>query len=210
MKWKHYLSELIIVIAGIVISLAINDRIESYKESKIEKKHLQRFLDDINIDIKSLDTSIAYGLRYLKNTEKILKNENSDSLVIWITHLSEINYFKPKNITYLTVIQSGDIKVMNKYHILERIVNLYNNYDILENQEKNHEEHIKIHIINYIYSNIDIGNGRFTKPKNIIDIKNIVASQQEMTKIILNNYEETQKSAIKLKEILMQELDIKP
>ena len=157
-----------------------------------------------------MDTSIAYGLRYLKNTEKILKNENSDSLVIWITHLSEINYFKPKNITYLTVIQSGDIKVMNKYHILERIVNLYNNYDILENQEKNHEEHIKIHIINYIYSNIDIGNGRFTKPKNIIDIKNIVASQQEMTKIILNNYEETQKSAIKLKEILMQELDIKP
>jgi hypothetical protein len=210
MKWKHYLSELIIVIVGIVISLAINDRIESYKESKIEKKHLQRFLDDINIDIKSLDTSIAYGVRYLENTEKILKNTNSDSLVIWITHLSEINYFKPKNVTYLTVIQSGDIKVMNKYHILERIVNLYKDYDILENQEKNHEEHIKTHIINYIYSNIDISSGRFIKPKNIVDIKNIVGSQNIMMKSILQNYTDTQKNVIKLKEILMQELEIKP
>jgi len=193
---------------GITIPFFIGDKLQDYKDKKTEQKHLQRFIENIDNDIKELNRVIKLDSIQLSYSLKILNQEKSDSLVLWITKLAKYDYFEPQNITYLTLVQSGDIKLIDKHEILGGIVNLYKDYEVLSRIERNYYEHIKTHIVGFLYKNIDIQKGMFINENNkdLTNLKNVVLSQSIMIQGLLRDYIEIKKYAIKLKSEISSEI----
>ena len=158
-NWKYAFGEILIVIIGITIAFSLNKCSESSKNQKIKTTYLQNLINDIKKDQQALEKNLITLEEYRKNALSIpplLKEsqEKKMSAIEKVFKISPLIEFVPQDITYKTLINSGDLKLFDDIALKSAIQKYYssNLHEVLKaykRQEIIHTEYLGKY---YIYN----------------------------------------------------------
>jgi hypothetical protein len=179
--WKYTLREIIIVIIGISIAFSMNKCSDNLKDNKLRKEYLTNLKSDVEADKIHLEENIIAIKQKLKTCAEIipiLNSEKNQDMRMMNNIFAVLKYenFSPKNITYKTLINSGDLKLIEDFKLKTAIQQHYANYDIMQDVYVRYTSLIKDYLGNYLvnhadYDQIQIGKAPFLDE---IKLKNIV------------------------------------
>ncbi|NRD19480.1 hypothetical protein HNV08_05430 [Winogradskyella eckloniae] len=179
--WKYTLREIIIVIIGITIAFSMNKCSDNLKDNNLREEYLINLKSDIEADKIELNknmTAISKKIAICSEIIPKLNSENGQNMQLMNNIFSILKYenFSPKNITYKTLINSGDLKLIEDFKLKTSIQQHYSNYDELSDVYHRHTSLIKDYLGNYLVNNADYdqipkGNAPFLDE---IKLKNIV------------------------------------
>lgn len=206
---RYALGEIIIVIIGISIAFSINKCAEIKKNRAQKNQYLEHLKRDIEADKKSLQENHSLIGEKIKTLNEILPLINTESpektqLIRKIFKTFTLAEFYPKDITYQTMINSADFKLINDFKLKAAIEEHYSNYkSILKDytrQETIHKDYLGSYLINHAdYAAMRKGKFGF---KNESLFKNILQSMHGSFIIKRNATERGIKSCDSLLSIL--------
>lgn len=142
-SFLRYFIELLIVIVGVTIAFWLNTRAESSKEQKTLNNYYREIQSDLKSDHRSLEYKIRNNQAKREKMGRALQfyfegTPNRDSIFAYSQEIGNYDFFDPKDITYRTMINSGDLKLINNLVIKQRLVALYDRYQVIDHLQKNH------------------------------------------------------------------------
>ncbi len=158
--WKYTLREIIIVIIGITIAFSMNKCADNLKDNKLKTQYLTNLKRDIEADKVQLEKNIETIDDKLRVCAEIIPKLNSDKdqdmqLMNNIFTILKYENFSPKNITYKTLINSGDLKLIEDFNLKTAIQQHYANYVEMTDVYIRHTSLIKDYLGNYLVNNAD-------------------------------------------------------
>ena len=141
--WPAYLIEIIVIILGISITLAMESWRDDSKENKLEQVYLKNLVSDVDIDLQNLDGVIE--------KTKILLDHGNELTIKGAVKTNTLNYSRvnedirsiisrPKFIsndaTFSDLKSSGNLHLIKDVHLKNLLFAYYNQAQIIrENQE---------------------------------------------------------------------------
>tara|TARA_R110002124_G_scaffold99337_1_gene245360 strand:- start:97157 stop:97801 length:645 start_codon:yes stop_codon:yes gene_type:complete len=208
-NWNYAFGEILIVIIGISIAFSMNKCAENSKQEAQKNQYLVNIKDDLEADKARLQEIVGELETKLKASKKVLPilntdSENKMSIIQDIFSVATISNFSPKDITYQTLINSGDFKLIDDFELKKAIEAHYSNYKIMmkdyDRQEIIHKEYLG----NYFIHNVDYDDFRKGKFgfKDEKLLKNIIQSMNGSFSIKLKATQNGIESCDKLLAIL--------
>jgi len=182
-NWKYALGEILIVIIGISIAFSMNKCAEDSKNETEKQQYLINLKNDVASNKIQLEKNYKEIEAKFNTANKILPILNTDSpskmsIIGDIFSISRITNFESNDITYQTLINSGDLKLINDFELKAAIEEHYAHYEVMlkdyERQENIHKEYLG----NYFIHNVDYDafkKGRFGFQDEKL-LKNIIQS----------------------------------
>jgi hypothetical protein len=166
--WHYTLREIIIVIIGITIAFSMNKCADKLKDNKLKKEYLINLKSDLEAD--KIKTCVE--LIPMLNTEK----KQGMPLMDMVFTILQYETFSPKNITFKTLINSGDLKLINDFQLKTAIQGHYSNYDEMFDVYIRHTSLIQDYLGNYMINSADYDQLMIAKTPFLdeIKLKNIV------------------------------------
>ncbi len=166
---RYAIGEVLIVIVGITIAFSMNKCSESQKNKTDKEQYLENLKQDIHVDKSNLEHNLAEITAKIETLHHIIPLINTAAPEKLKTQHSLFSTFKltefyPKDITYQTMINSGDFKLIDDFTLKAAIEQHYSNYKtILKDyyrQETIHKEYLGEYLIHH--ANYDrLRNGGF-------------------------------------------------
>ncbi len=200
-NWKYGLGEIIIVVIGLYCAFALNSYKENLANQKLKKEYLESISLDITKELKSLkdnDSIILSVLTSIHHIKPFLGNKKGDrdTIVNKVFELTRMITFHPENSTYQTLINSGDMKLVDNFKLRKDIQEHYSSHKIivqsyrrLEDIQKKYFDDLFVYTINF--DEIKKGNNDFLDNKLL---KNIIVSMEGAYYLILNQNSVCQKN----------------
>lgn len=150
---KYALSEIVLVVIGILIALSINNWNNSRLERNEEVKYLSKLIVDLEVDIKNLDEMIkiaqnkinaSMDLLELNPPERAKDIELMDSLISTVFGWRE---FSPRLNTLNELTSSGKLSILQNDSIKTLLLSI----EEKNRSEATMNEHIKREFHNYLY-----------------------------------------------------------
>ncbi|OEK04793.1 DUF6090 family protein [Roseivirga misakiensis] len=166
-SWKQHFIELIVVIIGISIAFTLEGWSDSKKERKLEQNYLNSIKSDLEkdrTDLQLIYDSTNTVLRYVGEVFYFIGT--NAPLESYKFHHATSGYlathFYPKNGTYTSMVNSGDLNLIQDFELRADLSDLYNvEYKELERADRVVQNLSDNHIQPYIISNIE-----FTRDKS--------------------------------------------
>ena len=142
---KHALyavGEIFLVVVGILLAFQLNKYGELRNKLSIEKEYLLQISDELNTDLDVIAGVIDYNKNYLNQFEALVEipieesNENFISIVT--TGLLRYSDFRRKSSAYLTLVNSGEIKLITNREIVSSLQSLEETYTYINRLEETH------------------------------------------------------------------------
>ncbi len=133
-NWKYALGEVIIVIIGISIAFSLNQWAENNKNRNIRQQYLQSLIADIDSETEHLQNNIEAFEQKIQQIQRIMPylyglQNGRDTIAMKIFSLAEIVHFKPQDVTYKTLINSGDLGLFNDFELKKRLEDYYSSHE---------------------------------------------------------------------------------
>ncbi|MEP2937573.1 MAG: DUF6090 family protein [Gilvibacter sp.] len=130
--WLNHGLEFVMVVVGILIAFQLNTCSEEKKNDVIVNQHISNVLSESAFNLKMIDDIIVQTEDSQKNLSKLLQliaQEKSWDTINNLT-LRQLNYSGVylKDNAYNSLIQSGDIRLVNDFELKNDIINLYEYY----------------------------------------------------------------------------------
>ena len=171
--FKYAIGEIILVVIGILIALQINNWNENKKSLKLEKTYYCKIAEDLQVDIKNIDSSLVTIDKRLESTERFLKNLlkiQTDKQVLFKDFIPTFRYYKfiPTKPAIVDITSSGKLETLRNQRLKNRILSHYTEQDnalqIIDINDKAHIEKV-IEIERYA----DFGYQEVPEYQNIFD-----------------------------------------
>lgn len=183
--------EIILVIVGILIALAINEHSNSEKQLVLRNSYLIQLNDETDRNLKkltTLDQESAMMLKELDTVFKILlyKDYDDPRLSTKSFYLIMSKKFYPVMITYENLKFSGDLKLFNDLNLRNAISESYETFNPIEKLEASEQQAIEAYYENFLMRSVkfrDMGVSSETYGKDIY-FENMVLTR--MTTIAQN------------------------
>lgn len=214
-NWKYGIGEIIIVIIGLYEAFSLNSFKEETKNNKLKVEYLESLALDIEKEmtmLKKNDDEIYTILKTIHDIKPFLghKKGNRDTIANKVLELFIMEEFYPENSTYKTLINSGDMKLINNFKLRRSIEEHYSrhkttlkSYEKLANIYENHFNHLFVHNINF--EEIKEGNTNFLDNKLL---KNIIVTIEGSYYLIMNENRQCEKSNENLLEKIKNEIEV--
>lgn len=129
-KFGAYLIEVLIVVIGITIAFAVDNFAQATKRNNEEKLYLEALINDLDKDIEQLKSISDSSQKVINQTGEIFnliysKAEANRFTRELVTVTYATPYFSSNNGTYLSLINSGDLKILSDFSIRQALVTLY-------------------------------------------------------------------------------------
>ncbi|MEM7575651.1 MAG: DUF6090 family protein [Bacteroidota bacterium] len=141
-NWRYALGEIIIVIIGISLAFSLNN----WKESSAERRQRQQYLSALELDIvaeidqlEQLQTTIGQRLGQIQQMSSHIgfNRPGKDSVLMKVFEIGRAVSFQPDNITYQTLVNSGDLKLIDDFELRRAIEAHYSEHnEVLRNYER--------------------------------------------------------------------------
>ncbi|WP_421763964.1 DUF6090 family protein [Ekhidna sp.] len=208
----RYLIELVIVIVGVTIAFWLNTRAESIKENQTLKNYYTELLSDLKQDSVLLANSIKLNERKVNLMVRAMGlygqvPVNRDSIFIYSQQVGNYYFFEPNDITYQSMINSGDFKLISNLELKRQLVSLYHRYETIEEFQDNHLQALDDNYFPHYVQLVDYITYQPIKPleKDIL-IKNYFAYSANDVNGHVNFYRSALRKVIKLDSLISEEL----
>jgi hypothetical protein len=138
------LGEIIIVVIGILLALYLNNWNQKRTNNKQEIQFYQSMKNQLNEDLNTLIGEMDYNQNYLdqfsyaKKLIRLNDKSKTDTLGKIVLNMFRYSDFRRKSNVYQTLVNSGEIILINNYKITERLQSLEENYNYINRLEENH------------------------------------------------------------------------
>lgn len=178
---KYVLQEIIIVIIGISIAFSMNKCAENSKDNNLKTQYLTNLKSDIESDKIQLEKNLKAIDKKLKICNALIPTLNTGqqqgmALMNNTFELVQYTTFSPKNTTFKTLINSGDLKLIEDFELKTNIQGHYTTYEAVDDIYARHQSLIKDYLGSYMIIDADydqLFEGK-TPYKNEIRLKNII------------------------------------
>ena len=187
---KYAIGEIALVVIGILIAIQINNWNSQKLLDQKEVQAYQQIKRQLSDDLKEI-TEISninnyyYGL-FSKANQLISEKDYSkiDSLVILTMNLSKYSDFNGSGNIYETLVNSGDIKLINNTEIISKLQRLEMTYSALNKIEDMNWEIIMKELSPEIKGVINYSNLQIIKPEKLyaVELQNIYIESIFLTK----------------------------
>ncbi|MBN4070359.1 hypothetical protein JYT76_01630 [Olleya sp. AH-315-F22] len=182
-NWQYTFAEILIVIVGITIAFSLNKCSDNSKNKALKLQYLTSLKNDIEADKKQLQNNVLAITEKIKLCGEVIDLLNKDmpqkmGAINKLFKIAVLSNFDAKDITYKTLINSGDFKLIDDFELKTAIEEHYSDYEIMlkayQRQENIHKEHLGNYLIhNADYDAFAIGKFGFENEKLL---KNIIQS----------------------------------
>lgn len=179
------MGEILIVIIGISIAFGLNQCSENSKNNVLKIQYLTNLKKDVEADKSVLENNVeALQLKIELATALLpqLTESNPEAMQYMNTvfEIVRITNFNSKDVTYQTLINSGDLKLFNDFKLKTAIETHYSYYEEMMQSYQRQENIVSKYLGDYLiknadYDNIAKGKSPFTDLKLL---KNIVQSMR--------------------------------
>jgi hypothetical protein len=167
--------EIILVIVGILIALAINEHSNNEKKLELRNSYIIQLQDEADRNLKKLtllDNEALHTLKELDTVFKILlyKNYDNPRLSTKSFYLIMSKKFYPVMITYENLKFSGDLKLFDDLNLRNAISETYETFNPIEKLESSEQQAIESYYENFLMRNVkfrDMGISSDTYEKDI-------------------------------------------
>jgi len=148
-----YLFEIVTVVIGITIAFALDNYAQIKKHDEEEKLYIEALIADLDKDIQQLEAIRDSSGQVIRLTGEVFNFIYSDAPVSnytrqHVTSTYSTPYFSSNNGTYLSLINSGDLKILSNFELRQELVTLYR---VHYNKVFDADEFIKELVTNRIY-----------------------------------------------------------
>lgn len=143
---KYAIGEIVLVVVGILIALQINNWNHDRQDKVSEQNFYANFKEQLVEDIYEIKGNIMYNNNYMKRFEYAVQiiedNDRSrlDSLSQISMSLTKYSDLGRQSNIYETLVNSGQIKLLNNADIIEEIRELEELYIYINKMEEIHKE----------------------------------------------------------------------
>jgi len=131
-NFSRFLIEILIIMVGILLSLAFSSWLENRKDRKEEKLALEQIKENLLTDLEQLEEQLELRQRQLAFSQLMLNSIAGDSLSIdqktfvqGMRYLAITVSFSPNTVTFETLKSTGQLDLIEEKQILENLVGLY-------------------------------------------------------------------------------------
>jgi len=175
-NWQYTFGEILIVIIGITIAFSMNTCAENSKNKRLKTKYFENLRDDIQSDKANLEDNLVK----LKSKRGILLNsfryfppmapKRDSALASSLFNTAQIVEFSSKNSTYQTLINSGDLNLIDNFDLRTGIQEHYRKYGQLQQDYDRMVNISKKYIADYFIYNVDMDKYRMGQKSYTDDI----------------------------------------
>lgn len=150
-NWQYAFGEILIVIIGISIAFSMNKCAEHSKDEKLKLQYLQSIKNDLEIDKATLESNLEALGKKIGTIQNVLplfsiKDVEKKKGIRQIFGIMPLTDFNPKDITYQSMINSGDFSLIDDFGLKTAIETHYSDYKTIlkdyERQEIIHKEYV--------------------------------------------------------------------
>ena len=208
-NWQYTIGEILIVIIGITIAFSLNKCSENSKAQTLKLQYLSNIKSDVEADKAILEENLESIKKKISLTSEIIPKLNTNapdkmSVVSNVFSIVSLTNFNPNDNTYQTLINSGDLKLIDDFEIKTAIEKHYSNYETMGQDYTRLENIRKEYVGNYFIYNIDydaFGKGKFGFEDEKL-LKNIILSMRGAFDLKLKATQNGIDSCNKLLEVL--------
>ena len=170
-KFGAYLAyatgEIILVIVGILIALAINEHSNNEKKLALRNSYIVQLNDEADRNLKKLTILNNEANQMLKELNKIFKlllnNEYGNPQISTKSFLLIVSKkFYPVMITYENLKFSGDLKLFDDLNIRNAISETYETFNPIEKLESSEKQAIEAYYENFLMPKVQFRNMGFS------------------------------------------------
>lgn len=185
---KRYLLYAIGEILLVMIGISLAFQLDNWNDNRIKKNAEIRYYENIRdqiADDKALVTQqVHFNDRYMaqfKYANEILETNDRtrmDTLGLIVRNLTQYSDFDKKGNIYETLVNSGEIKLLRNYEIMNSIRELEEKYTYLNRMENIHYDAAMTYGAPAMISTIKLSNGQIQKPDLIYnyEFQNLLVS----------------------------------
>ncbi|NER18793.1 DUF6090 family protein [Spongiivirga citrea] len=216
-KWSYAFGEILIVILGISIAFSMNKCAEESRDNKLKKQYIESLISDLDADKKQLTELVGSMQEKLETIQPLLTQLDTNApekqkLIRNVMSAAIIHQFIPRKATFNTLVNSGDLKLIEDIELKKDIDNHYTkSYTQFQNAnfrvENINKEYLADYFIYNDFATLKIESGKqFTfKDENLL--KGIFNSTFYAVKYKILRAQESIKSCKNLIEKLKEELE---
>jgi hypothetical protein len=139
LDWQYGLSELLIVVAGVLIALAADGLLEERSLRQTERASLRRLASDMEVDIADLTGNLTRTRRVLEGATWLMERRNGqlpplDSLNLRLTDYTACSNLDANTSEYEMLRSSGQLGILRDAEFRQQMVNHYERYTVLSDR----------------------------------------------------------------------------
>jgi hypothetical protein len=128
--FKYAIGEILLVVIGILIALQINNWNDQRQLNKQEQTYYCKIAEDLQVDIKNIDSSVISIDKRSKKVETLLRNLlkiQDDKAVIFKDFIPTFRYYKfiPTTAAMTDITSSGKLEILRNQTLKKRILGHY-------------------------------------------------------------------------------------
>lgn len=169
----YAIGEILLVMIGISLAFQVNnwndDRINKNAEIRYYENIRDQIADDRSLILEQVHFNNRYMSRF-KYLNQVIENNNRDkvdSLGTIVRDLTQYSDFDRQGNIYETMVNSGEIKLLRNYDIVNGIRELEEKYTYLNRMENIHYDAMMTHVIMAINPIVKFSDGRVMNPDAI-------------------------------------------
>ena len=211
-RWSNYLAELLIVIIGISIAFWLNNLAASIANEKLKTA----YLTDINNDLKTDSLRLANIIgnnnnkskTLLKSLELIQQTAPIDSVLAHVIEIGNYDFFKPDNFTLTSLLQSGDLKLIDSEQTKRELMRLLRVYESIDIEQNNFLQALDDNYFPMLLSKVDMIAFEAIDPDYFygVEVKNYCAYALSETGRHIKNYKYAQSQVRKVMNLINEDL----
>ena len=132
----YIIQEIVIVIIGISIAFALNNWKANQADIKLQQQYLDNMASDIQQELEQLEINkqeMQTKLGLIQKVRPLLNapNNRKDTVVSKIFEIAQSVSFNPIDVTYQTLVNSGDLKLIDDFELRRSIEEHYSLHKII-------------------------------------------------------------------------------
>ncbi|MDY8137925.1 DUF6090 family protein [Aquimarina sp. 2201CG5-10] len=192
-NWRYAFGEIIIVILGISIAFWLNSWKENKANSKLKDQYFDNLILDLTEEIKLLEINEKEFLSKIEIAQTVLpvindiNNTRKDTVARAMFSLAQLTNFTPQNTTYQTLVNSGDMKLIDNFELRRSIEEHYSFHSIVLKDYKRLEIINENHLGDFFINNIDYSKMRKGDMEFLEDpiLSNIISSMRGAYQLVI-------------------------
>ena len=158
--WLNHGLEFVMVVVGILIAFQLNTCSEEKKGSLVVDQHIVNVLEETTFNLNMIDDIIAKTEETSANLTQLLDliaREQAWDQVNMLT-LGQMDYTAVylKSNAYNSLIQSGDIRLIEDFELKNSIINLYEYYNWTQGFDRVNGEVFTGYLLPYVMTEFDL------------------------------------------------------
>jgi hypothetical protein len=158
LRWGQVLVELVLLVLGILIALAVNGRIEDRRNARVEREYLELLVRDLDRDLASLQEVVAFetaqvtaAAQAYRAVRRGVATQDREAIANMLGQLTARRTLRLSKATYTDLLSTGNLRLIRNGELRDKIVRLYETNERLQLiRDRNNQEFVDRLYVTYL------------------------------------------------------------